>query len=193
MELIFIISALGLAAVILLLTPRRASAHCDTMDGPTVKDGMKALETGNVNYAIKWVFPETETEVREAFGLSLKVRKLGAEAKELADRYFIDTLVRVHRAGEGVPFTGVKPRGTPVDERIAAADKSLEIGNLSPLKDLVTREVMHDLEKKFERAMSLKDFDVDDVDAARRYIEAYVIFFKTAEGHGDVHGHGHGH
>lgn len=193
MELIFIISALGLAAVILLLTPRRASAHCDTMDGPTVKDGMKALETGNVNYAIKWVFPETEAEVREAFGLSLKVRKLGAEAKELADRYFIDTLVRVHRAGEGVPFTGVKPRGTPVDERIAAADKSLEIGNLSPLKDLVTREVMHDLEKKFERAMSLKDFDVDDVDAARRYIEAYVIFFKTAEGHGDVHGHGHGH
>ena len=89
--------------------------------------------------------------------------------------------------------SGVKPRGTPVDERIAAADKSLEIGNLSPLKDLVTREVMHNLEKKFERAMSLKDFDVDDVDAARRYIEAYVIFFKTAEGHGDVHGHGHGH
>jgi hypothetical protein len=193
MELIFIISALGLAAVILLLTPRRADAHCDTMDGPTVKDGMRALETGNVNHAIKWVFPEMEAEVREAFALSLKVRKLGTEAKELADRYFIETLVRVHRAGEGVPFTGVKPRGTPVDERVAAADRSLEIGDLSPLRGLVSREVMHDLEKKFERAMALKDFDVNDVDAARKYIEAYVIFFKTAEGHEDAHSHGHHH
>ncbi|MDD4244815.1 MAG: DUF6448 family protein [Candidatus Methanomethylophilaceae archaeon] len=193
MELLFIISVLGLAAAVLLLTPRRASAHCDTMDGPTAKDGIKALETGNVNYAIKWVFPEGEQEVREAFGLSLKVRKLGAEAKELADRYFIDTLIRVHRAGEGAPFTGVKPRGTPVDKKVAAADKSLEIGNLTPLKGLVTHEEMHDLEKKFKRAMALKDFDVNDVDAAREYIEAYVIFFKTAEGHGDVHSHGHGH
>ena len=41
--------------------------------------------------------------------------------------------------------------------------------------------------------MALKDFAVDDVEAGRAYIEAYVSFFKLAEGESHEHGHEHHH
>ncbi|MGB4439886.1 MAG: DUF6448 family protein, partial [Sedimentibacter sp.] len=97
-----------------------------------------------------------------------------------------------HRAGEGAPYERLKPHGVPIDEKVAAADKSIEIGNLSPLEGLVTHEEMHELEERFEKAMVLKDFDVNDVEAGREYIEAYVSFFKFAEGEDHDHGHNHG-
>lgn len=193
MEIILISSILGLSALILLFIPRKASAHCDTMDGPTVKDGIKSLETGNVSYAAKWVMPDHDDELKEIFDLSIKVRGLNEDAKKVADRYFLENLVRIHRAGEGVAFTGIKPYGTPMDVKVAAADKAIEIGDLSPLEGLFTDEEMHDLEQKFEKAMALSDYDADDLKAAREWVEAYVIFFKTAEGHHHDHGHGHGH
>jgi len=67
----------------------------------------------------------------------MNVRRLNSDAMILADKFFFETLVRLHRSGEGVPYTGVKPSGTPVDDKILAADKSIEAGNLSPLKDKV--------------------------------------------------------
>ena len=73
------------------------SAHCDTMDGPVVKDARTAIEKNNVNYVLKWVHPEAEQEVREAFSLAMKVRDLGPDARTLADKYFFETLIRLHR------------------------------------------------------------------------------------------------
>lgn len=184
------------AILVQVFFPRNVSAHCDTMDGPTAADGMKALETGNINYALKWIMPGHEHELRDIFEKTVKVRGLSKDAKELADRYFLETLVRLHRAGEGAPFEGLKPHGTPIDKKVAAADKSIEIGNLSPLRGLVTDEEMVELTELFDKVMSMKDFDVDDVQAGREYIEAYVRFFKFAEGeaHQAVHGaHGHNH
>lgn len=195
-----IILALVTGLVMMAVLPKKAYAHCDTMDGPTAKDGQKALETNNINYAIKWIAPEFEEELSKIFDLSVKVRKLNKDAEELADRYFLENLVRIHRAGEGAPYIGLKPHGVPVDEKVAAADKSIEIGNLSPLEGLVTHEEMHVLKGLFEKVMSLKEFDVNNVEAGRAYIEAYVSFFKFAEGeeHEHVHGghnehHGHEH
>jgi len=164
-------------------------AHCDTMDGPLIKDAKIALGKGNVNYVLKWVQPEDETEIKEAFSLVMKVRKSGADAQLLADKYFFETVVRLHRSGEGVPFTGVKPSGTPIDEKVLAADKSIEKGNLSPLKDLVPKEMLPELQERFNKAMSLKNFDVNNVSAGREYIEAYVQFFKYAEGEEAEHAH----
>lgn len=193
MEIIVI--TLITAILVQVFFPSKVSAHCDTMDGPTAADGMKALETGNINYALKWIMPGHEHELRDIFEKTVKVRGLSKDAKELADRYFLETLVRLHRAGEGAPFEGLKPHGTPIDEKIAAADKSIEIGNLSPLRGLVTDEEMAELTELFDKVMSVKDFDVDDVKAGREYIEAYVRFFKFAEGeaHHDMHGAAHGH
>jgi hypothetical protein len=158
------------------------SAHCDTMDGPVAKDARKALETNNVNLVLKWVMPAGEKEITDAFALTMKVRSAGADAKLLADTYFIETLVRVHRSGEGVAYTGVKPAGTPIDEKILAADKSIEIGNLQPLIGMVSENRMPELQEKFEKVMALKNFDPDDVKAGREYAEAYVKFFHYAEG-----------
>ncbi|MFN8211700.1 MAG: DUF6448 family protein [Bacteroidales bacterium] len=168
--------------LILIFSTNVSFAHCDTMDGPLIKDAKIALNTNNVNYVLKWVQPENENEIKEVFSLTMKVRKLSADAQNLADKYFFETVVRLHRSGEGVPFTGVKPSGTPIDEKVLAADKSIEKGNLSPLKDLVPKEMLPELEMRFNKVMSLKNFDVNNVSEGREYIEAYVQFFKFAEG-----------
>ncbi len=192
-----IVGSVVLAALAVLFAPRSARAHCDTMDGPTAKDGKKALETKNLNYAKRWIAEDYEDELEEAFALALKVRSLGDDARKLADRYFLENLVRLHRAGEGAPFTGLKPEGVPIDAKVAAADKSIEVGNIGPLEGMVTREELGELRELLAKALELKDFDVDDVEAGRAYIAAYVDFFKFAEGeehhHEAEHEHGHGH
>lgn len=190
---------LGLvAAGIFLLAPVTADAHCDTMDGPAVKDAIRAMDTGNVNYALKWVQPKYEAEVSRAFRMSMKVKDINADTKNLAEQYFFEILLRDHRAGEGVAFDGVKPHGWPVDERVKAADQSIALGNLEPLKGLVEPDKWLELQRHFQKVMSLKDFDVNRVEEGREYIEAYVQFFKFAEGedehhesHEHVERHGH--
>lgn len=175
---------------LLILSTNVTFAHCDTMDGPLIKDAMQAIGQNNVNYVLKWVSSENETEIKNVFNLMMKVRELSPEAKDIAEKYFFETLVRIHRSGEGVPFTGVKPHGTPIDGKVIAADKSIEIGNLSPLKDMVTKDILPELTKRFDKVMSLKNFDVNNVEAGREYIEAYVQFFKFAEGEEEGHAMG---
>jgi hypothetical protein len=189
MDVTLIIIATVLAALVVLLVPTRASAHCDTLDGPAVRDGRAALATGNVNHALKWVPAEGEAEVRDAFTLSLRVRDLGPDARELADRSFLETLVRIHRAGEGEGFDGLKPAGTVLDPRVVAADAAIEAGDLAPLTGLVPPEDVAELSRQLDRAMALRQFDVDDLAAGRAYIAAYVDFFKLAEGEAHHHGH----
>ena len=189
MDITLVIIASILAALLVLLVPKRASGHCDTLDGPAVQDGRAALTSGNVNHALKWVPAEGEGEVRDAFALSLRVRDLGPDARELADRYFLETLIRIHRAGEGEAFDGLKPAGTALDPRVVAADAAIEQGDLAPLAGLVPVEDVAELSRRFDRAMALRQFAVDEVTAGRAYLTAYVDFFKLAEG--ETHHHGH--
>lgn len=195
MTLIVVLAAfLGTLAVV-LVRPQWASAHCDTMAGPTARDGRLALETDNLNHALKWIEPDGETELRNVFEKSVAVRDLSAEAREVADRWFLENLVRIHRAGEGASFTGLRPEGVPVDAKVAAADRSIDMGSLEPLTGLVPQEQLAELEKRFVAVLALKDYDLDDVAAGRAYIEAYVRFFKLAEGedHADHHADHHAH
>ena len=181
--------ALIAAMAVIVILPLTASAHCDTMDGPTVADGIKAMKSNNINYALKWVQPEHDKELAEIFNLSMKVKGLSPEAKQLSEKYFLENLIRIHRAGEGAPYTGLKPAGTPIDEKVLAADESIAVGNLTPIVKLVEKDQLPELEERFEKVMALKNFDVNDVEAGREYIEAYVKFFKFAEGEEDeAHG-----
>jgi len=180
-----------LTALFMIVSTGISLAHCDTMDGPVIKDARLALDVNNINYALKWVQEADEAELKDAFALTMKVRNLGPEAQTLADRYFFDTLVRIHRNGEGVGFTGVKPAGTPVDERILAADRAIEAGNLTPLAGKVPVEKKHELHLLFDKVMALKDFDINDVRAGREYVAAYVSFFKFAEGEEHQHTEAH--
>ncbi len=186
--------------VLTALKPAEVQAHCDTADGPAVACGRKALETGNVNYALKWIPAEGEAELRDVFGKALEVRGLGIEAAEVADRLFLETLVRLHRASEGVAFTGIQPVGAPVDPVVAAADEAMALRSDTHLLSLVPQERRAELDRRFEAALAVKDFDVDDVEAGRRYLAAYVDFFKYAEGedhahheHADHHTNAHEH
>lgn len=178
--------------LILIFSSNVSFAHCDQMNGPLVIDAKKAIEQGNVNIVLKWVPAADEAEVKDAFNQMMKVRRLSTEAKALSEKHFFETIVRIHRAGEGVAFTGVKPEGTPIDERVMAADKSIETSDLSSLKSLVAEKDLPELTKRFNKVMSLKGFDVNNVEAGREYIEAYVLFFKFAEGEKEGHTHGHG-
>ncbi|MCC6497087.1 MAG: hypothetical protein IT193_12620 [Propionibacteriaceae bacterium] len=173
------------------LRPVIVQAHCDTAEGPAVKDGRKALETGNINYALKWIPAEGEAELRDVFERAMRVRTLGAEAAELADRLFLETMVRIHRMGEGVGFTGIQPVGTEIDPVVKAADEAIAVGSDSNLLPMVPQERRAELDKRFQAALAIRDFDVDDVAAARRYIAAYVSFFKYAEGEDHAHEHAH--
>ncbi len=164
-------------------------AHCDTMDGPVVADAKTAFEKNNVNYVLKWVKSEYENEITNTFQQVIKVRALNSDAKELAEKYFYDLLVRLHRSGEGVPFTGVKPTGTPVDEKIKAADLSVEKGDFGVVEKIVPKERSAHARDLFDRAMKLKSFNVDDVKAGREYVEAYVQYFHFIEGGEEVHIH----
>lgn len=176
-----------------------ADAHCDTADGPAVTDGHRALESGNLNHALKWIPADAEPELRHVFDQALIVRALGVEAKEVADRLFLETLVRLHRMAEGVGFTGIQGHGAPVEEVVTAADRALETGDLEPLRPLVPADRFDELAHRFEHAREKRNFAVDDVMAGRDYIAAYVSYFKYAEGedhdhaHHSDHAHAHGH
>ncbi len=190
LTLILTMAFLGTLAIV-LLRPVRASAHCDTMDGPTACDGVQALESGNLALALKWVGPSDEDELRQNFEQARAARELGAAAKQVADRWFIENLVRIHRAGEGAPYTGVQPHGVPVDEAVAAADAAIGDGDLARLHGLVAPDRWPELERRFAAALERKEYDATDVDAGRAYIEAYVSFFKYAEGEDHEHGAAH--
>ena len=173
------------------LKPATVEAHCDTAEGPAVKCGRKALETGNINYALKWIPADGEAELRDVFDKALQVRTLGSDAAELADRLFLETMVRIHRMAEGVGFTGVQPLGTEIDPVVTAADKAIAAGSDADLLPMVPEDRRAELDERFQAALAAKDFDVDDVVAGRRYLAAYVNFFKYAEGEDHDH-HGHG-
>jgi len=76
--------------------------HCDTLDGPVVTAAKRALETGKVNLILPWAPKAAEEEIKSAFGRAQQVRKLGKAAADLADYWFFETVVRLHRAGEGL-------------------------------------------------------------------------------------------
>lgn len=160
---------------------RGASAHCDGLDGPVVKAAQTALETGDLNQVLIWVRPEDEDEIKKAFGETLAVRKLHPQAQTLADRYFFETLVRVHRAGENAPYTGLKPAGRDLGPAIPAADKALETGSDEALTKLLTDEVREGLTKHFKQVIEKKKFAPNDVAAGREYIEAYVTYIHYVE------------
>jgi len=169
------------AIALLGLTPARALAHCDGLDGPVVKAAQRALETRNSALVLIWVQDKDEREIQTAFEQTLAVRELSPQAKELADRFFFETLVRVHRAGEGAPFTGLKPAGRDLGPAIPAADEAVRNGSVEHLQQLLTGVFQQRLREEFGRVMAAKTFKPDDLAAGRAYIRTYVQFIHFVE------------
>ncbi len=158
-----------------------AFAHCDGLDGPVVTAARKALETGNVNLILPWVQKSDETEIKAAFEKTLAVRKLNRQAQGLADMYFFETLVRVHRAGEGAPYTGLKPAGRDLGPAIPAGDKAIETRSADALLQLLSNEVRRGLDKRFHEVVEKTNYSKDDVEAGRAFVKAYVEYIHYVE------------
>lgn len=164
-----------------LLATSATWAHCDTLNGPVVQAARLALEKGDVTPVLKWVKKEHEQEIRAAFKQTLAVRAQGPAARELADRYFFETLVRLHRAGEGAPYSGLKPAGTDLGPAVPAADQALESESVDALVKLLTDEVAGGVRRRFAYALETKKGAEASVEAGRRFVEAYVEYMHYVE------------
>jgi hypothetical protein len=151
------------------------------MDGPVVSAARAALASADVDQILVWVQPADEDEIRRAFARTLVVRALSPEARELADVYLFETLVRVHRAGEGAPYTGLEPAGRDLGPAIPLADSVLATGTVDPLVELVTQEARTGLIRSFDRAVEARTHRTEGVEAGRAYVDAYVGFIHYVE------------
>ena len=172
----------------------RVQAHCDGLDGPVVLAAQGALASGNVNLALIWVQPPDEPEVRLSFQETLAVRQAGPRARRFADRAFFETLVRLHRAGEGAPYEGLKPAGRDLGPAIPAADRAVARDDFAELETLLSRAWRDGLNARFEHLRAARAYKPDDVSAGRAYVAAYVEFVHYVErlhaaATHDAHGH----
>jgi uncharacterized protein DUF6448 len=171
----------------LIAFPLAAEAHCDSVDGPVASAAVKALESENVNLILPYAPASAEAELTEAFRQTLAVRPAGGEAKLLADRYFMETAVRLHRAGEHAPYTGLKPAGTDFGPAIPAAERALESGQLTPVLSVLDEVVTQGAEAKLAHAARLQGArkaptSHAEVGAARERVSAELDFISYIEG-----------
>lgn len=165
----------GIAATITLslALPQLASAHCDTLDGPVIKDARVALEKGEITPVLKWVRPKDEARIQKTFKEAIAAARKGEKAQEAGEHHFFETLVKVHRAGEGAPFTGLKPAGA-VEPAVAEADKALASGSADALVKLITGDVEAGIRKRFEHAAETYRHKDESVAQGREFVKAYV-------------------
>jgi hypothetical protein len=170
----------------LLFQVQSAQAHCDSLDGPVAKAVYKALDDGNVNPVLAYAPATAEAEIRAAFEKSRKVRGLGAEARMLADQTFTETVIRLHRAGEGAAYTGLKPAGIDYGPVVPAAEHAVETGDLAKLKAVLTEEIEHALRERLAHVRELKKAPLEpktaaEVPRSRERISAELGFITFAE------------
>ena len=71
--------AVAAMAAAFLLLPGAASAHCDSFDGPVIKEAQKALQTNQVKLLYKWITPADEAEITALFDKTSALRGGDAE------------------------------------------------------------------------------------------------------------------
>ena len=182
------------ALVAILGTPVVVYGHCDGLDGPVVNAARAALDSREVAHALIWVAERDEAEVRTVFDKVLAVRALGGDAKQLADTYFFETVVRLHRASEGAPYTGLKPAGRDLGPVIPAADQAIAEASAEPLVRFLQDGVARHIREQLHAILDARDFPASDLAAGRRYVRAYVDFVHYLEAlHEAVSRSPHGH
>ena len=148
--------------------------HCDSMDGPVVTAARRALEAKDADIALAYVAKEGEGEVLHAFDAAIAVRDQGPAVREIADLHFFETVVRVHRAGEGAPYTGLKPAGLDHGPVIPVAERAIETGSPEELIKLLTARVEDEVRSRFEDVVELKAHADGDLASSRAYVEAML-------------------
>ena len=155
-------------------------AHCDTLDGPVVSEARTAIQNRDVTPVLKWIPADDEKQVRELFAQTLSVRALSPRAQTLADQHFFETLVRLHRAGEGMPYTGLEPAGA-VQPGIALADHALAEGSVDAVIHDVDRGIDEGIRHRFAAVVAAKKHADESVTEGRAYVAAYVEYIHYVE------------
>lgn len=152
------------------------SPHCDSLDGPVVTAARQALEADDVALVLPFVPEEGEAEVRSMFASVQPVRALGGAAREVADQLFFETVVRVHRAGEGAPYTGLKPAGLDVGPVIPLTERAIETGSADAVAEYLTGVLRDELKHRLENVSALAAAKNRSVSDGRAYVEAMLGF-----------------
>jgi hypothetical protein len=150
--------------------------HCDTLDGPVVTAARRALDADDVDLVLPFVPVDGEDEVRTAFELARKARTQGPEAGQVADLYFFDTTVRVHRRGEGAAHTGLKPAGLDTGPVIPLAEEAVGTGEPGPLIDFLQQAIDEQARRRLAQVRELEAAADGGVPAARAYTSAMLGF-----------------
>ena len=169
-----------LAASLAVFPAAPALAHCDSTRGPVIPEAQAALDKGDVTPILKWIDAASEAEIRAAFDQAQVVRAKGPEARRMADQYFLETLVRLHRAGEGAPYTGITE--SPVEPIIAMADDALAGGSADEMIGRINRHLAKSIEEKFQHVRKAHAHKDDSVAAGREFVAAYVTYVHFVEG-----------
>jgi hypothetical protein len=165
--------------VVVFAVPSLVNAHCDNVRGPLVADAKKALASGDVTIVLKWVRPSDEAEVRSAFEKTMAVRGASDLARDVADDWFFQTVVRVHRASEGEGFTGLKT--APMPEALVMADASIARGDIDHLVAHLNGATESLIRTRFRDLQAARARSGESVEAGRRYIAAYASFMRVIE------------
>ena len=185
------LSRMLLFATFIFIFTNTASAHCDSYDGPVIKDAEMALETNNVNLILKWVTKEQEKEITTLFQKIYELRNGDKEVYEIVEKHFFETLVRLHRETEGAPYTGLKPAGT-TKQIIQMTDKALKENNVEDFLLKLNNHIDKVVREKYEKVSKLDKVKDNSVEAGREFVAAYVDYTHTVEAIHDIIEHGGG-
>lgn len=168
-----------------LTTP--AGAHCDGADGPVATAAQRAIETGNVNLALPYAPASAEAEIIARYQEARRVRNRGRDARALADRAFVETVVRLHRLGEGASYTGLRPAGVDYGPMVPAAEQALQSGDMAAVRAILLEAIDHGLSERLARSQALSGVGIEPnehegVAAARERVSAELDFITYAEG-----------
>lgn len=169
---------------LLLINTLSAFAHCDSYDGPVIKEAQEALLTNNVNLVLKWVDAADEAEITALFNKTYKLRNGDNEIYTIVEKHFLETLVRLHRATEGVGYTGLKPAGS-ASPIVIMADKSIEDKDIDNLVSSFIAHIEKVVREKYKEVEELNLVKNESVEKGRAYVAAYVDYTHTLE---EIHG-----
>jgi hypothetical protein len=147
--------------------------HCDSLDGPVVTAAKETLEAGDVNLILPYVPKDGEAEIARAFEKMMKIRADEA-VREIADLYFFETVVRIHRMGEGASYTGLKPAGLSEGPVIPVAEEAIESGSPDELINVLSNMLREEITDRFHHMLHLKEHADKSVDDAREYVDAML-------------------
>ena len=179
-----------LASSIFIFT-NTASAHCDSYNGPVIKDSEKALEANNVNLVLKWVSKEQEKEITPLFQKTYELRDGDKEVYEIVKKNFFETLVRLHRETEGAPYTGLKSAGT-TKQIIKMTDNALDENSVDDFLQKLNNHIDNVVREKFNKVSELNKVKDNSVEKGREFVAAYVDYTHTVEAIHDIIEHGTG-